>query len=69
VEGASDILGKGVPGVWIKYVDDHGMVQSKVCPKKGKVRDLLQRVKDPERDLVIDERVELCRVLNPIPMD
>jgi dipeptidase E len=54
-----------VPGVWINYVDGDGTVHSKRCPRAGKVADLLQMLKHPEKHLILDERVELCRKKNP----
>ncbi len=57
--------GGKVPGVWINYVDDDGIVQSKVCPRSGKVSDLLQMLKYPAKHLVHDKRVKLCRKANP----
>ena len=54
-----------IPGVWINYVDDDGMVHSRRCPRAGKVADLLQMLKDPAVHLGHDERVDLCRRKNP----
>ena len=59
-----DIVGK-VPGVWINYVDDHGTVHSKRCPRAGKVADLLQMLKDPAKHRLMDNRVNVCRKKNP----
>jgi dipeptidase E len=59
-----DGVGK-VPGVWINYVDDHGMVHSERCPQAGKVADLLQMLKDPAKHLLLDNRVDVCRRRNP----
>lgn len=58
-----------VPGAWIKYVDEKGTLHSMVCPRSGKVSELLQFVKEPNEHLVLDERVELCRKENPLVMD
>ena len=64
--GSVDVGGGGkVPGVWINYVDDDGIVHSKVCPRSGKVSDLLQMLKNPAKHLVMDKRVKLCRKANP----
>ena len=68
--GSVDVGGGGggggkVPGVWINYVDDDGIVESKVCPRSGKVSDLLQMLKYPAKHLVHDKRVKLCRKANP----
>jgi dipeptidase E len=54
-----------IPGVWINYVDDDGVVHSKRCPRAGKVADLLQMLRDPAVHLGRDERVDLCRRKNP----
>jgi dipeptidase E len=56
--------GQVPPGVWINYVED-GIVHSKVCPLSGHVSDLLQSLKFPEKHLVEDERVMMCRKANP----
>lgn len=58
-----------VPGAWIKYVDDDGVVQSKACPNSGEVSQLLQALEDPEKHLLLDEKVELCRKENPLLKD
>jgi dipeptidase E len=57
--------GGKVPGVWINYVDDDGIVHSKVCPRSGKVFDLLQVLKYPAKHIVVDKRVKMCRKANP----
>lgn len=55
-----------VPGVWINYVDDDGIVHSTVCPRSGMVSDLLQMLKYPSKHLHADKRViNLCRKANP----
>lgn len=59
--------GGSMPGVWIKYVDEEGDVQSTPCPSCGKVEDLLQVMVDPSKHLWPDERVKLCRAENPGP--
>ena len=59
-----DIVSK-VPGVWINYVDDHGTVHSKRCPRAGKVADLLQMLKDPAKHRLMDNQVDVCRKKNP----
>ncbi|CAB9521149.1 peptidase family S51, peptidase [Seminavis robusta] len=52
---------KGLPGIWIKRVVD-GTVQSRVCPPKGKLSDILQ----PASEIVQDtEDMEQCRRDNP----
>eukprot|EP00804_Cyclotella_cryptica_P022638 CCRYP_009498-RA/>CCRYP_009498-RA protein AED:0.03 eAED:0.03 QI:188/1/1/1/1/1/2/67/339 len=53
------------PGVWIKYADESGVIETKLCPTSGKVRDLLQVLKDRAKHTRIDERMEVCRVQNP----
>jgi dipeptidase E len=58
-----------VPGVWIYYVDGDGIVHSIVCPRSGKVSDLLQTLKYPSKHFVEDKRVKLCRKANPPLMD
>ncbi len=55
-----------VPGVWLKYVDEAGNVQKKVCPRSGSLSDLLQEVTDPDKHFLNDERVDLCRKENPL---
>ena len=57
--------GSNVPGVWVNYVDENGIVHSKVCPRSGKVHELLQTVEDPSKHLLLDEKVQLCRKENP----
>jgi len=52
-----------MPGVWINFVDNDGIVHSKLCPRSGQVSDLLQSL--PARHIVEDKRVKLCRKLNP----
>ena len=65
-----DVDGKGrAPGAWIKYVDDDGTVHSKICPRSGKVTDLLQMLEDPQKHLLLDEEVELCRKENSLLKD
>ena len=58
-----------VPGVWLKYVDQDGTLQKKVCPSSGSLSDLLQGVCDPETHISIDEGVDLCRKGNPLLRD
>ena len=58
-----------VPGVWLKYVDEKGDVQKRVCPRSGSLSDLLQEVNDPEKHILLDERVDLCRKENPLLRD
>lgn len=58
-----------VPGVWLKYVDEEGNVQKQVCPRSGSLADLLQEVNDPEKHILIDDRVDLCRKGNPLLRD
>lgn len=57
--------GSNVPGVWVNYVDENGIVHSKVCPRSGKVHELLQTVEDPSKHLLLDKKVQLCRKENP----
>ena len=52
-----------MPSVWINYVDNNGIVHTKLCPRSGQVSDLLQSL--PARHIVEDKRVKLCRKLNP----
>ncbi|KAL3773276.1 hypothetical protein ACHAW5_003439 [Stephanodiscus triporus] len=59
-----DEVGK-VPEVWIYFLDDDGTVHSKICPRAGKVADLLQMLKDPAKHLLPDKRVDVCRKKNP----
>jgi len=68
-EDASNEKEDAVPGVWIKYVDNDGMLHSKTCPGSGKVTDLLQMLEDPQKHLLLDEKVELCRKENPLLKD
>ncbi|KAL3763827.1 hypothetical protein ACHAW5_007781 [Stephanodiscus triporus] len=65
--GSVDVRDGGgkIPGVWINYVGDDGIVHSKICPRGGKVSDLLQNLKYPAKNLVADKRVKLCRKANP----
>ena len=58
-----------VPGVWLKYVDEAGNVQKQVCPRRGSLLELLQKVNDPEKHILVDERVDLCRKENPLIRD
>ena len=58
-----------VPGVWLKYVDEEGNVQKRICPKNGSLSDLLQEVNDPVKHILVDDRVELCRKGNPLLKD
>ena len=58
-----------VPGVWVKYVDEEGDVQKRVCPRSGSLSDLLQEVNDPAKHILVDDRVELCRKGNPLLRD
>ncbi|KAL3765195.1 hypothetical protein ACHAWU_010386 [Discostella pseudostelligera] len=57
--------GSNVPGVWVNYVDENGIVHSKVCPRSGKVHELLQTVEEPTKHLLLDKKVEICRRENP----
>lgn len=60
------IPGKALqPSVWIKYADESGVLQKKLCPTSGKVRDLLQVLNDPAKHIRIDERMKVCRQQNP----
>ena len=59
-----------IPGAWIKYVDDDRSIHSKICPRSGKVSELLQMIEDPQKHLLLDhERVDLCRKENPLVRD
>ena len=70
VPGEDDDEGDGnVPGVWLKYVDEDGAVHSRVCPHSGKVADLLQILEDPEKYLLLDDKVKLGRKENPLLKD
>lgn len=51
---------KGVPGIWLKEVRD-GKVHRVLCPKEGKVEDLLRA----PPFVTTDDRVEICRKENP----
>ena len=52
----------GLPGIWIKKVGQDGKVHSRVCPKQGKVKDLLQHASEI---VEATEDVERCRKGNP----
>jgi dipeptidase E len=52
---------RGVPGVWIKEVVN-GQVHSRVCPSKGKLKDILRAPTEIVEDT---EAVHLCRLANP----
>mmetsp|Transcript_21421 Transcript_21421/g.32370 ORF Transcript_21421/g.32370 Transcript_21421/m.32370 type:complete len:364 (-) Transcript_21421:593-1684(-) len=54
---------KGLPGIWIKEVKD-GVIRAKLCPRKGKIQDLLR----VPSNILKDDRVEICRALNPLPL-
>lgn len=56
---------ESVPGVWLKWIDEDGLVKSKVCPSRGKLRDLLQCVDEPEK-CWSDSRLVEARNQNPI---
>lgn len=51
----------GVPGIWLKKVQDDGRVHAMLCPQSGKISDLLRI---PSR-IDHDPRVDECRRLNP----
>jgi dipeptidase E len=51
----------GVPGIWIKEVID-GEVRSRVCPSRGKLKDIL---KPPTKIVEDTDAVEFCRQANP----
>ena len=57
------------PGVWLKYVDESGNIQAKVCPRSGSLSDLLQEVTDAEKYILVDHRVDLSRKENPLLRD
>lgn len=53
----------GVPGIWIKQVSQGGKtVDSKVCPKEGKIKDLLRIASEIVED---KEDIKRCREENP----
>mmetsp|Transcript_26481 Transcript_26481/g.25355 ORF Transcript_26481/g.25355 Transcript_26481/m.25355 type:complete len:355 (-) Transcript_26481:102-1166(-) len=54
---------KGIPGIWIKNVINKS-IEIKLVPSEGKISDLLRFA----TIIVKDERVELCRRLNPTPL-
>ena len=56
---------ESVPGVWLKWIDEDGLVKSKVCPSRGKLSDLLQCVDEPE-ECWSDSRLVEARNQNPI---
>jgi hypothetical protein len=58
-----------IPGVWIKYVDEDGAIQTKSCPTSGKVQHLFQELCEPSKHIHLDERMEVCRQQNPCPLD
>ena len=58
-----------IPGVWLKYVDDEGILHSKTCPSSGKVTDLLQMLDDPQKHILLDDKVDQCRKENPLWRD
>jgi len=58
-----------VPGVWLKYVDDNGQVQSQVCPSSGKLSNLLQVITNPDKHIQVDLKLDLARKENPLVKD
>ena len=58
-----------VPGVWLKYIDDNGQVQSQVCPSSGKLSNLLQVITNPDKHIKVDPKVDLARKENPLVKD
>ena len=73
--------GSGLPGVWIKEVvvvsdDDDGssdggggekrIVRERICPSKGKVKDLLRVADNIQND---EDKIRQCRMENPQPKE
>jgi dipeptidase E len=52
---------EGVPGIWIKVVNEQGEVESQLCPQQGKLSELLRH----PSEITPDPRLELCRTANP----
>ncbi|KAL3921246.1 MAG: hypothetical protein SGARI_006729, partial [Bacillariaceae sp.] len=58
-----DGTAKGVPGIWIKQVDESGVsVAQKVCPQQGRIQDLLRA---PSRIVQDSKAIQQCRNANP----